>query len=185
MEHISGGLFSAGIAVIGSLAAKGPMTLAGTVAGDVVCEGKLIVTGHVTGKVTAPEAEISGFVEGDISISGTLIIHTGAKVTGDISAETLSVEEAAAVNGRLSVGRVRAKAGEARLAAFAAKLRERFAPSEVLSANHEENLPETQFNADKTDEDRRQRLKNAADKLKAQKGKKQKPGAGRPTKEKE
>lgn len=182
MEHISGGLFSAGIAVTGSLAAKGPITLAGTVAGDVVCEGKLIVTGHVTGRITAPEAEISGLVVGDISVPGTLLILAGSKVAGDISADTLSVEETAAVDGRLSVGRERAKAGEERLAAFEARLLALFPPPKVLEATPDENLPEAKCTAgDTAGEARRQKLINAADKLKAQKGKKQKPGAGRPT----
>ena len=181
MEHISGGLLSAGIAVTGSLSAKEPLTLAGTVSGDVTCEGKLTVTGHIIGKVTAPEAEISGFVGGGISVPGTLLILAGAKVTGDIAAKTLSVEETAAVSGRLSVGRERIKAGEERLAAFEARLLERFPVPQVLEATSE-NPPGVDGTAgDAANEARRQRLKTAADKLKAQKEKKRKPGAGRPT----
>jgi len=182
MEHISGGLLSAGVAVTGSLFSKGPLTLAGTVTGDVTCEGKLIVTGHVIGRVTAPEAEITGLVEGDISASGTLRILCGAKVTGDIAAEILSVEERATVIGRLSAGRVRAKAAKERLAAFKAGLRERFPPIQVQGAVSKENPAEAgSASPDTADEVRRQRLKTAADKLKAQKGKKQKTGAERPT----
>lgn len=181
MESISGGLMSTGIAVTGSLLSKGPLSLAGTVIGDVTCEGKLIVTGRVIGKITAPEAEISGVVEGDISVSGALCILACAKVTGDIEAESLTAWETAAVNGRLSVGRARIKAGEERFAAFDARLREHFPPPEVLGAAPEGGKsPE-----DMADEDRRQRLKNASAKLKAQKGKKQKTGADNPTKEKE
>ncbi|HWQ50158.1 MAG TPA: polymer-forming cytoskeletal protein [Terriglobales bacterium] len=155
-------VLSSGVAVTGGIFSKEPLMLAGAVTGDVACEDKLIVTGRVTGRVTAPEVEIVGVVE------------------GDIEAEVLTVGETAAVSGRLSVGRARAAASEEAFAAFEARLKERFPPREASGAP-----PIEAACGHKADEQRQFKLKTASDKLKAQKGKSKKAGAGSPTKEKE
>ena len=61
-------------------------------------------TGKVNGSVRAAEAEILGDIEGDIVVTGSLILRSTAKIKGNITARTMSVDEGATYNGECKIG---------------------------------------------------------------------------------
>ena len=54
--------------------------------------------------VKANEAHISGTVEGNVFVTKGLDISSTAKINGDITAETISVEAGAQIQGRVTIG---------------------------------------------------------------------------------
>jgi hypothetical protein len=70
------------------ISVDGPATVNGVVKGDVyVGRGSLRINGHVTGNVLVVDgdATISGRVGGDvIAVLGRVIVHSGARVSGDV-----------------------------------------------------------------------------------------------------
>ena len=68
-------------------------------------EGSLI-----EGAITAERARLSGQVKGTIAARELVILKT-ARIEGDVSYETLTIEQGAAVNGRFSPKGVQAQGG--------------------------------------------------------------------------
>ena len=60
-------------------------------------------TGHFTGSCEVEEAEVSGAYDGNLTVRGRLIVHTGGRVTGDISYGEIELERGAQITGKLSV----------------------------------------------------------------------------------
>lgn len=90
--------------------------------GDLNSEGNIKIEGQVTGKVKtsqsvfamqgskitadilANNAVIGGEVQGNIKITGQLILQPTAKIYGDISCQILRVEDGAMFTGKCSMG---------------------------------------------------------------------------------
>jgi cytoskeletal protein CcmA (bactofilin family) len=86
-----------------------------SVTGELSFPGTVELPGHVKGRVDAPEIVIedTGEFEGEIHaanitikgqfdgkvVGGTVMLHTSARVTGEVSYETLSIESGAQVEG--------------------------------------------------------------------------------------
>lgn len=95
-----------GVKVEGEFISQGDVTIEGDVYGTLATTGLLIVgpESKIRANVQAGDAVISGVVEGNIVVAKRLEIKASAKLLGDVSAETLSIEAGAELNGRLSVG---------------------------------------------------------------------------------
>ena len=94
-------ILSEGTHMKGDINAKSDIRVAGTVEGEAISKGKLIITisGKIKGNITSNEADIAGSVEGQVKVSDKLTLRKNAVIDGDIHAKTLIVEEGAQING--------------------------------------------------------------------------------------
>lgn len=80
--------------------------LSGEVHGDIVCTKKFVLTpsGVLNGTIKAETADISGEVDGEIRVNGSLSIQAGSKIKGHIFAKKLEVHSGAQIKGNLQTG---------------------------------------------------------------------------------
>ena len=106
------------VTIRGDMEASVDLHVDGRVLGDISCASLVQGEGsEIEGAVTAERARLSGRVKGTIAARELVILKT-ARIDGDVSYETLTIEQGAAVNGRFSPkGAVTAdETGEPRLA---------------------------------------------------------------------
>lgn len=95
-------VLGADVVVTGNIAASVDLHLDGRVEGDISCA--TLVQGRdsvIQGAVTAEVARLAGTVEGSISVR-ELVIQASARITGDVTYESLTIEQGSQVNGRFS-----------------------------------------------------------------------------------
>jgi len=85
----------------GSLNAEGTVRIEGKLKGDVNISGNLIVgdAGFVIGNVKADSVLLSGVIEGNITVENHLHLTSSSKLTGDIEAKNIIIDEGAVFNG--------------------------------------------------------------------------------------
>lgn len=88
---------SHGTEIKGTIKAAGDFRLDGTLEGDIVLDGKLVVgeNGVVRGNIICQNANIIGAVWGNVTVKDLLCLHTTAVVKGDIVINKLSIEPGA------------------------------------------------------------------------------------------
>ena len=90
------------VVIRGNIEASADLHVDGKVIGNIACAA--LVTGEasmVEGEITAESARISGTVAGTVRVR-QLVILKSARIDGDVSYETLSIEQGAGVNGRFA-----------------------------------------------------------------------------------
>lgn len=95
-------VLGADVVVTGNIAASVDLHLDGRVEGDIQCAS--LVQGResvIKGAVTAEVARLAGTVEGSITAK-ELVIQASARITGDVTYETLTIEQGSQVDGRFS-----------------------------------------------------------------------------------
>ena len=102
---MSGSTFSilgADLAIKGDLVARADLHIDGKVEGDIACAALVQgESGVIEGAITAETARLAGTVTGSVN-AGTLVILRTARITGDVAYETLTIEQGAEVDGKLS-----------------------------------------------------------------------------------
>jgi cytoskeletal protein CcmA (bactofilin family) len=94
-------IIAQGVEINGNLVTTGEVQLDGVLKGDVRCGALTIGEGGVLlGSVISERAVVRGTVQGLIH-SKAVILERTAQVTGDVTQETLTVQEGAQVDGRL------------------------------------------------------------------------------------
>ncbi len=89
------------VTITGNIGGQGNLHIDGRVDGDVNCASLIIGNaGQVNGNITADDAKIAGSVTGTISAK-VLTIEASARITGDLSYDSVSVETGAQVEGRV------------------------------------------------------------------------------------
>jgi cytoskeletal protein CcmA (bactofilin family) len=91
-----------GITVTGSIQAQEPVTIAGTVRGDVLASDYDVtveVGARVDGAVTARRITVHGKSTGRLIARELVHVHTSAAVKADIAAPRLALDEGATFNG--------------------------------------------------------------------------------------
>lgn len=89
------------VTVTGNIGGQGNLHIDGRVDGDVNCASLIIGNaGQVNGNITADDAKIAGSVTGTVSAK-VLTIEASARITGDLSYDSVSVETGAQVEGRV------------------------------------------------------------------------------------
>ncbi len=89
------------VTVTGNIGGQGNLHIDGRVDGDVNCASLIIGnSGQVNGNITADEAKIAGAVTGTVAAK-VLTIEASARITGDLSYDSVSVETGAQVDGRV------------------------------------------------------------------------------------
>lgn len=89
------------VTVTGNIEGQGNLHIDGRVDGDVTC-ATLIVgnSGQVNGNIAADDAKIAGTINGTVAAK-VLTIEASARITGDLSYDSVSVETGAQVDGRV------------------------------------------------------------------------------------
>lgn len=95
-------VIGADMVVEGNIRAKDAVRVEGSVTGDVVTEGALIVsaTGKVKGNVKGSSIIIGGSLEGDLTSGGRTEVASTGKVIGNIRTKSLVVDENAVFQGQ-------------------------------------------------------------------------------------
>jgi cytoskeletal protein CcmA (bactofilin family) len=94
-------LISNGTDISGDIKSTGDIRIDGTLTGNLTTKGKVVigVTGKVNGEVICKNSEVSGSIEGKISVSQLLILKASSKILGDIATSKLSIEPGAKFTG--------------------------------------------------------------------------------------
>lgn len=93
----------------GKLTFKDTVRIDGQFRGEITSQNTLIVgeTGEILATVRSREVVISGSVTGDVFASDRLVLHKTARVEGDVEAASLTIEEGAILNGKVTMGGLR------------------------------------------------------------------------------
>ena len=95
-------IIGADVVIRGNIEASADLHIDGRVIGDIACASLVMgETSSVQGEIVAESARISGAVSGAMRV-GDLVILRGAKVEGDVSYETITIEQGAFVSGRFA-----------------------------------------------------------------------------------
>jgi len=95
-------VIGADVQINGDIRATVDLHIDGHIQGDVACA--TLVQGErsrIVGAIQADQARIAGAVEGTLTVK-TLVIEATARITGDVSYESLSMAVGAEVDGRLT-----------------------------------------------------------------------------------
>lgn len=90
------------VTISGNVGGNGDLHLDGSVEGDIRCNNLILGPGgRIKGNISAETATIAGTIGGTVS-ARTLIVEKTAKINGDLSYESVSIENGAQVDGRLT-----------------------------------------------------------------------------------
>jgi cytoskeletal protein CcmA (bactofilin family) len=94
-------LISNGTDITGDIKSNGDIRIDGTLKGNLTTKGKVVIgpTGKVSGEVICKNSEVSGIVEGKITVGQLLNLKASSKILGDIATSKLSVEPGAIFSG--------------------------------------------------------------------------------------
>ncbi len=97
-----GTIIGPGAVLDGNLTAPETIRIDGTLNGDCICEGDLILgaEGVIDGNISARSVTLSGKVTGDIKAQEKLELLPTAEVIGDITSKSLIIDENASFDGR-------------------------------------------------------------------------------------
>lgn len=89
-----------GTSLKGNLSSTGFFRIDGTVEGNIKTPSKVVLgkTGVIIGTLNCENADIEGKFEGNLQVTGTLILRSSAIVEGDVVVGKLSVEPGAVLN---------------------------------------------------------------------------------------
>ncbi len=109
-----GTLIGPGAVFNGNLSAPETIRIDGTINGDCTCEGNLILgtDGVIKGNICAQNVTLSGKVTGDIKAHSKLELFSTARLTGDITARSLIIDENALFEGRCTMTTVQPETGK-------------------------------------------------------------------------
>lgn len=94
-------LISNGTEITGDVKSNGDIRIDGALTGNLSTKGKVVIgpTGKVKGEVLCRNSEVSGQVEGKISVSQLLNLKASSKIFGDIVTSKLAIEPGARFTG--------------------------------------------------------------------------------------
>lgn len=101
-------LIGAGTVIIGEVRSNGDIRIDGNVNGSVNSKGKVVIgsTGFVEGEIVCQNADVSGSIKGNVTVSELLTLKATANLTGDITTNKLAIEPGANFSGSCSMGAV-------------------------------------------------------------------------------
>jgi cytoskeletal protein CcmA (bactofilin family) len=94
-------LISNGTDITGDIICNGDIRIDGSVTGTLNTKGKIVIgpTGKIKGEVICKNSEISGTIEGKVTVNQLLNLKSSCKILGDISTSKLSIEPGAKFSG--------------------------------------------------------------------------------------
>ncbi|HEY1113855.1 MAG TPA: polymer-forming cytoskeletal protein [Chitinophagaceae bacterium] len=95
-------LISAGTTLTGDITSDNDLRIDGTIRGNVYSTAKIIIgsTGFVEGNIDGQQADITGKVQGNITVKELLQLKGQCNVQGNITAEKLQIDPSATFNGQ-------------------------------------------------------------------------------------
>lgn len=95
-----------GTSVTGDVNSSGDIRIDGKLQGNLNSKSKLVLgsTGKLIGEVFCKNAEISGEIDGKITVEELLVLKASAQINGDIIASKLSIEPGAVFTGTCNMG---------------------------------------------------------------------------------
>jgi len=98
-------LIGNGTEITGDIICSGDLRIDGTLSGNISAKGKIVVgeTGRIKGEVSCKNSDISGIVEGKVSVLELLSLKSTAKINGDISTAKLAIEPGSKFTGYCSM----------------------------------------------------------------------------------
>lgn len=94
-------LISIGTDITGDIICNGDIRIDGSVTGTLNTKGKIVIgpTGKIKGEVICKNSEISGTIEGKVTVNQLLNLKSSCRILGDISTSKLSIEPGAKFSG--------------------------------------------------------------------------------------
>jgi cytoskeletal protein CcmA (bactofilin family) len=94
-------LISSGTDINGDIISNGDIRIDGSVTGTLSTKGKVVIgpTGKIKGEIICKNSEISGTIDGKVTISHLLNLKATCKIIGDIITSKLSIEPGAKFSG--------------------------------------------------------------------------------------
>ncbi len=94
-------LISSGTDITGDIKSTGDIRIDGSLTGNLNTKGKVVIgqTGKVSGEIICKNCEISGTIEGKVTVNQLLNLKTSSKILGDVVTSKLSIEPGAIFSG--------------------------------------------------------------------------------------
>lgn len=101
IESTSINLISNGTEIIGDIKSTGDIRIDGFLTGNLNIKGKVVIgpTGKISGEVVCKNSEVSGFIEGKITVDQLLSLKASSTILGDIATAKLAIEPGAKFSG--------------------------------------------------------------------------------------
>lgn len=98
-------LISQGTEITGDIKSAGDIRIDGILNGNMTTKGKVVIgpTGRVKGEVECKNSEVSGMIEGKITVSQLLTLKASSKISGTIVTNKLSIEPGAVFTGNCAM----------------------------------------------------------------------------------
>lgn len=98
-------LISQGTEITGDIKSAGDIRIDGILNGNLNTKGKVVIgpTGRVKGEVECKNSEVSGTVDGKISVTQLLNLKASSKIIGTIVTSKLSIEPGAVFTGNCAM----------------------------------------------------------------------------------
>lgn len=95
-------LISSGTILKGDVKSENDLRIDGTIHGNIHCTAKIIVgpTGFVEGNIEGLNADITGKVDGNVSVKELLQLKAQGNISGNIIAAKLQIDPTAVFNGK-------------------------------------------------------------------------------------
>lgn len=90
-----------GTEITGDIISDSNLLIEGEIIGNVSCSGKVMIgtSGKIKGNLVCVNAEIDGAMDGELTIENLLVLHSTARIKGDIQTMKLTIEEGAYFEG--------------------------------------------------------------------------------------
>jgi cytoskeletal protein CcmA (bactofilin family) len=101
-------LISNGTDITGDIKSNGDIRIDGSLRGNLSTKGKVVIgpTGKISGEIICKSSEVSGIIEGKITVEQLLNLKASSKIHGDIATSKLSVEPGAIFSGNCKMSNI-------------------------------------------------------------------------------
>ena len=98
-------LISQGTEITGDVKSSGDIRIDGVLNGNLVTKGKVVIgaTGRIKGEVECKNSEVSGLIDGKITVTQLLNLKASSKINGTIITAKLSIEPGAVFTGNCAM----------------------------------------------------------------------------------
>ncbi|HOZ13603.1 MAG TPA: polymer-forming cytoskeletal protein [Tenuifilaceae bacterium] len=99
-------LVGLGTEINGDINSNGDLRIDGTLIGNLTVKGKVVVgeTGKIKGEITCKNSDISGTIEGKVTVQELLSIKSSARINGDLYVGKLAIEPGSMFTGYCAMG---------------------------------------------------------------------------------
>jgi len=110
IEPNSINIIGAGTQIIGEITSNGDIRIDGTLKGNITTKGKLVIgnSGVIIGDIFCKNSDISGKVEGKLSVAELLALKSTSNIQGNITTNKLAVEPGAMFTGTCNMNGINA-----------------------------------------------------------------------------